>query len=215
MKERKRCFGLRKILGVFASLAVLALGLFAFSKPALASEGTAELRSLTDKNYSCFATSILTESGAYKILITCRDLIYPPEVDKFAYVAWGTPLEGEKPIRLGELEKGKASFQANKAFSEIFVTVETNGNINKPSGQTVMRGVVNPIAFSGGGGEAITTPTISTTATVTPTTNQDASSLGEKLKPTLGRVFLVIFIVFLVIIVLAVVFSRARKPYSP
>jgi hypothetical protein len=212
-KSRVR-LGLRKILGFIASLIILTFGLFAFSKAAYASEGTAELRSLTDKSYRCFASSILTEAETYKVLITCRDLIYPPEVDKFAYVAWGTPLQGENPIRLGELGKGKASFQTKKAFSEIFVTVETSSTIKKPSGPTVMRGAVNPIAFSGSGETISETPAASPTVTATPITDQNVTNLGQKLKPSLGRVLLIVFIVFLVIIVIAFVFSRARRPYS-
>ena len=207
-------FGLVKSSKFLLLLTLFVFGLLAFAKTSYASEGTVEIRSVTDLNYRCFATSILTESETYKILFTCRDLIYPPAIDKFAYIAWGSTLEGNGPVRFGELGKGKASFETKKAFWEIFITVERNNNIQKPEGETVMRGNVNPIAFLGSREENSIVPTISPTETKNSTANQSASGVGQKVIPTLGRAALIIFIVIIVIIVIAIAFSRTRKPYS-
>lgn len=201
-----------KLVKFLLSLTFLIFGVFAFSKTLNASEGTAELRSVTDRNYRCFVTSILNESQTYKMLFTCRDLIYPPEPDKFAYMAWGTPIEGNNPVRFGELGKGKASFETRSAFSDIYVTIEKDGGVRKPEGQTVMRGSVEPIEFLGNGTSF--TPTKAPQVTKTPTATQNEPSVGQKLLTTFSRVVLVIFIVIIVIVGVVIFLSRIRRPYS-
>lgn len=120
-----------------------------------ASEGITELASTNERDYRCFATSFLMENSQYKVLIGCRNLIYPPQEDLFNYVVWATSTEDGSPQRLGELGVGKAEFNTKAKFSSLFVTTESNARARSPEGATVMRGAVQQITFL----EDDTTPT--------------------------------------------------------
>lgn len=126
---------------------VFLIGAFGAAKPSLASEGTVELRSTTDQDYRCFVASLLMENSRYKVLVSCRDLIYPPQPDLFTYIMWVTPLGGTRATKLGELGVGKADFETKDAFSNLYVTTEENRNARTPSGQVVMSGNVQRISF--------------------------------------------------------------------
>lgn len=189
------------------SILPLICGLFLFSKSSLASEGTVELRSVTDKPYSCFATSVLMEYETYKVIVTCRNLLYPPQVNLFAYMMWGTPLEGNNPVRFGELGKGKASFDVREGFTNLFVTTEKNSNALKPEGEVVMRGTVESITFLDG--QTISTPTETPAAKEMQT--EEVQTVGQKLLLTLRRAALVILVVLVVVIGSVIILSRSRR----
>lgn len=123
---------------------------FAFvltAKPASASEGTIELRSTTNNTFRCYAASIQMLDLNYKVLITCRDLLYPAGEDIFIYMLWANPADEGNPIKLGELGLGRAEFKIKKSFSSLFVTTEKSKKTKKPEGLTVMKGSVKKIGF--------------------------------------------------------------------
>src|SRR4030067_2211897 len=78
-----------------------------FAKPIKATEGTIKIYSTTNYSYRCFAASIQMMNLQYKILLTCRDLLYPAGEDIFTYMAWATPVTGDKAIKLGQLGVGR------------------------------------------------------------------------------------------------------------
>jgi hypothetical protein len=138
-----------KRLKIFAIILLLAAAVLVASKPAQASEGTANLTSPTAENASCFISSVLLENRNYKLIVSCRDLIYPPSQDLFSYILWTTPAEGGNAIKLGELGVGKAEFNTNRAFSELFVTSEPDNRVRSPSDRVIMRGSIEPLNFEG------------------------------------------------------------------
>ncbi len=130
---------------IFAFVIILAFVLTA--KPAFASEGTIELRPTSNNTFRCYAASIQMLSLNYKVLITCRDLLYPAGEDIFIYMLWASPVDGGNPIKFGQLGLGRAEFRTGKSFSNLFVTTEKNNKTRKPEGLTVMKGSVNKISF--------------------------------------------------------------------
>lgn len=114
--------------------------------PAWANEGVAELRSTTGEAARCFVLSILLQSDRYRLVVSCRDLVYPPAKELLNYVLWLNP-EGGGPARLGDISFGKAEFTFNRAFLSLFVTKEANARPRGPSENVVMRGEVRPISF--------------------------------------------------------------------
>ncbi|MBN1168632.1 hypothetical protein JXA63_01960 [Candidatus Woesebacteria bacterium] len=204
-----------KILLVF-------LFIFVFSATKInASEGTIELESITSEDYRCYAVSIQMMDWKYNILVTCRNLIYPAGDNIFRYVAWADPLEGNKPIKLGELGLGRASFNTKTPFSSIFVTTEVNQRAQEPEGPTVMMGNVERINFLdeprpgeiidvGGEEEQEKTPT---QAVKTPTPNQQPSrSLdSNRLVTGLRRAGIVIGISLIVIVGIIFVLTQMRR----
>ena len=118
-----------------------------FPKQVGASDGTVELISTTNKDYRCFAASLLMQNNSYTIVTSCRDLLYPGDEKVINYVVWVNPKEGGAPIRLGVLGYGKAQYNTKTPFSSMFVSVEENPNVKEPSGTIVMRGNVKPIGI--------------------------------------------------------------------
>lgn len=132
----------------FLITALFILTLFLVAAPAThASEGTAELRSTTSGPSRCFVNSTLTIDFNYSILVNCRDLIYPPAPDMFAYLLWAISTKDGKVEKIGELGVGKAEFKTDKTFSHLFVTKEPNGQTRSPSEFIVMQGDIGPIGF--------------------------------------------------------------------
>lgn len=131
---------------LFASL-LTCTAIFLAVKSAWALEGTAELTSTTGASSRCFVSSVLMKNSNYQVLVSCRDLIYPPEANLFAYILWANPAKEGNPIKLGELGVGKAEFTTNKAFASLFVTSEVDGRTRSPSENIIMRGSVEAISF--------------------------------------------------------------------
>src|SRR3989344_9373209 len=167
------------------------VGLFLLAKTSYASEGLVEIRSETDKDYRCFAASLLQANASYRVIISCRDLIYPPQPDLFTYIIWATPLDGGNPVKFGELGIGKASFETKVAFSNLFVTTERNRGVKRPEGQVVMRGSVESISFLDN--PTTPTPTLSVPEGEKEPT-QEKLTTGQKLSLALRRAGLVIFL---------------------
>lgn len=198
-------------------LIILLTLLFSFTKKANASEGIFELKSITDQPTRCFATSFLFENRKYKIILGCRDLIYPPEADLFTYVLWASPIEGGKDLRLGTLGFGKGLYETTRAFNKLFVTIEQKKQITKPSNNIVMRGNLEKIDF------LENSPTPTPTPKVTELEKEIDKESKEKIpeqKPLTTRQKLVIglkragIVAFLALIVLTgliFVVTRARK----
>lgn len=126
---------------------ILIVAVLIVPKTTYASEGTIELRSTTGESYRCYAASIQMIDLNYTIPITCRDLLYPAGEDIFTYLVWATPINGGKPIKLGALGLGRATFKTKAKFSSLFVTTEKNSKTKTPSGTIVMRGDVKKITF--------------------------------------------------------------------
>lgn len=122
------------------------IGVLSLSKSVSASEGYVEMRSTTNGDFRCYASSIQMMSLNYKILVTCRNLLYPSGDDIFNYTLWATPKKNGKPIKFGALGFGRAEFTSPQSFTELYVTTE-KGQVKEPAGPIVMRGTVKDIAF--------------------------------------------------------------------
>lgn len=133
-----------KILGI--SIFILAL-FFVAAASTRASEGTAELRSTVGQPSRCFVSSTLMKDFSYSLLVSCRDLIYPPAPDMFAYLLWAISPKDGKFEKIGELGVGKAEFKTDKAFSGLFVTKERSSRVGSPSEPIIMQGDMRPIGF--------------------------------------------------------------------
>lgn len=120
---------------------------FLLASAAWAKEGAVELKSTTGAASRCFAASILLQSSRYRIVVSCRDLIYPPAQELLYYVLWANTEAGGNPTRLGDISFGKAEFTFNRPFTSLFVTKEANARPRGPSENVVMRGEVRPISF--------------------------------------------------------------------
>ena len=90
---------------------------------------------------------MLMSNNKYRMLVGCRDLIYPGGAQIYYYVLWVNPADGGKAVKLGDLGLGKKQFDANKPFSSMFVTTEKTTKVKSPSGPTVMQGRVESITF--------------------------------------------------------------------
>ncbi len=135
-----------KQLKILTSAFFIALSLVLVSQKAQASEGTVELVSTTGTDTRCFASSVLMQNFQYKIIASCKNLVFPAKENKFAYVLWATPTEGGNSIKLGSLNLGKAEFGAKKPFSQLFVTTEANDKARVPSTDSIVaQGTVKTI----------------------------------------------------------------------
>ncbi len=131
-----------KSLKILTSAFFIGLSLLLTAGKVQASEGTVELTGTTDAR--CFASSILTKNFQYKVIISCQNLIYPAGEGKFAYILWSVPNSGGS-LKLGALSVGKAEFTTKSAYSQLFVTAESNTKVRNPSNDVIMRGSVQPI----------------------------------------------------------------------
>ena len=137
----------RFVFSVAFGLILIFLSAFVFTRHSYASEGTAELRSTNENSYRCFVASIQMVNLNYRILVSCRDLLYPAGDDIFTYMLWGTPSAGGRAVKLGELGLGRAEFETKVPFSNLFVTTEKSKKDREPVGPVVMRGDLRRIAF--------------------------------------------------------------------
>lgn len=203
----------RIVIGAVTALAVLVVG----TKPVEASEGTVELRNVNAGESRCFAASVLMSNFEYKILLSCRDLIYPADSNSFAYVLWGRKAgDPNKVFKLGTVGFGKGEFKTKDTFSELFVTQEQTDGVRNPSDIVVMRGGVDRIGLL----ERAPEPTPEPTAMVDADNNflspsgEDAAQAEEagggfSILKLIGGI-LVGIIVFIVIV--AIVSASRRRP---
>lgn len=141
-----------------------------------ASEGTVELKNTNGESARCFASSILMEDLEYKILISCRDIIYPGGTDVFYYVLWSNPVDSNTPERLGELGRGKGEYKTDNAFTSLYVSKERDDRAKRPSGEIVMVGNVEAI-------ELLTTTDKETTQITQEQAQEATASEQTKLNP--------------------------------
>lgn len=177
------------------------LTFFAIPSLAFASEGKTELSSTTDEPYRCVTYSHLGQDRKYKVLVTCRDLIYPSTAEVFAYVMWGNPTDAGKIIKMGQLEYGKKLFTVGRSFTSIFVTKEPNPKVETPQGPVVMQGAVLADPFLDDPSSITPTPELVEVieeATPTPTEAEEEPSTKNAVSTGLKRASIILFI-FLII----------------
>lgn len=132
---------------------VFALGLLAGSaRGAFASEGLFEMRNRIGTDARCFAASVLMQDQQYRVVISCRDILYPGGTEVFSYVVWATPTDGKNAFRLGTLGLGKVEFKTKTAFTNLFVTKEPDDRPKSPTGQLIMDGSRQIISMLDGAG---------------------------------------------------------------
>ena len=204
---------------IFIGLFLLAFA-FLFKSGALANEGVINLRG--NSGGSCYAASIYMD-GAYRILMTCRELKIALTPERTKYVAWVVG-EDDKQKRLGEIVNGKMSVMTDVKIKQIFITSEDDSYGNKPTGEVLLSGSVEPIDF--GKGIIIVTPTptptqISATATPKLTTTPKAtvtkaSTTGQtsSLGSALSTVFKIALFGFGLLLVIVGIFSFLQRRRS-
>jgi hypothetical protein len=204
---------MRKLLILSASTLLSFVFLFVVAGKVMASEGTFEMESTTRDNFRCFAASLLLENRKYKIIITCRNLIYPPNEELFTYMLWANSAADDKNIKLGSLGIGKATFDTTKPFNRLFVTIEKDKRVRSPSGEIVMSGNLKKLEFL----ENIQSPTPTTEAEGDEVEEEVASdepeqplSTRDKLLTGLRRAGLIAFFALVALIGLIFVVSRSR-----
>lgn len=186
-------------------LATLILVAFVFlPRTAMASEGIVRLTG-TNSATRCFVMSTKLDVGTYRLLVDCRNLIYPPSGELFSYIMWATPKEGDRPVRLGALDFGKALLRATSPFTSLFVTAESDESPRTPSDRIVMRGDVEGNTFLDG--ENAQPPELTETPppAASPTPKPVSSVLG-----LIGRATLISLILFALIVGI-VIFLIRRK----
>ncbi len=126
---------------------------------------------------------------------------------------WASPTGSSKPVKLGSLGVGKASFEIRDPFSNLFVTIEQNKNARSPSSQIVMRGSVEGITFL----DKPTTPTPTPEETTDEAVDTEEAaepqqlSTREKLLQAVKRAGLIIFLGLVTIAGLVFVLTRPKK----
>jgi len=160
----------KKIISDLVSL--LVLGGMILTRPVMANEGVVMMKN-PGVSGACFAASVFVD-GTYRVLVTCRDLKMALSPEQNRYVVWLTEEKG-KVRRLGEIVNGKMSASSNTKFTELFVTVETDGYGSKPSDSVLLSGPIQTINFEstefkpGATLTAAPTPTPKNNAKITPT----------------------------------------------
>lgn len=151
----------KKVLAAAAVMVFLGI-----VSPAKASEGVVELDNVVGESSRCFAASVLMPDYNYKIIMSCRDLIYPVGDNVFKYLVYIVPVEGKKDVQLGELGVGKAQFGTRNQFFSMYVVRERGEMGSQKEQQTVvMRGNVSRIKFLDTGEEGVIGPTIAPSPT--------------------------------------------------
>lgn len=203
----------------FLGLFLLAYA-FLFKGNVFANEGILNLRG---SGASCYAASIYVD-GAYRILMTCRELKIALTPERTRYVAWVVG-EDDKEKRLGEIVNGKMSTMTDIKIKQIYVTSEDDSYGNKPTGEVLLSAGVEPIDF--GKGVILTTPTPTPTqvsATITATKTPKATATpkptgvdGEKssgLGSALSTVFKIALFGFGLLLIIVGVFSFLQRRRS-
>ncbi len=154
----------------FSVIAAALFGGVVLAQPAKANEGILLMRGTGGTSGSCFAASVFVD-GSYRVLATCRDLktALSPELNR--YVVWLTEENG-KTKRLGEIVNGKLATTTNVKFTDLYITAESDGYINKPSENILLTGIVQTINFETGEVKPGADVTIAPTPTPSKVTNK-------------------------------------------
>lgn len=209
---------------IFIKTLLVALLVIAGRGTALASEGTARLSGQGESQ--CFLASVLVNQADYRLVMTCRNLLVPPETETLFYHAWakraGVAQEGGEGglrgltrsafISLGDISSGKLSGKTRDSFDEVLVTAEAVSRPREPDlDQIVISGLMQPVEFGEKGVVFRLTPTEEVTGvTVAPTPYPTPAkkAAGRSVAGTAFRVFLG---VLMVIVVFAVVISLLQR----
>ena len=207
-------------------LGLVFVGLLAFPKFAVASEGTALLTSV-DNDSRCFLASVLVDEGDYQVVMTCRNLTTPPDANRLFYLVWARrkgAAEGQQAktgglklgkgiyFSLGDISGGKLNARAREAFEEVLVTAEADSDVSQPSlSALVVSGPMAEIDFGDSGQSNLKFLPTSTIVKVTlaPTSGKIVPSVAQKsVVGTAARVF---FTILAIIVVGAVVISIIQR----
>jgi hypothetical protein len=134
---------MKYLLGVFFSSFLL----FSAVNISSASEGTFELRSTDSNKYKCFAASLQMQNLNYKIIISCRNIVFPIDETIYSYILWANPKDGGDIFKIGTIGLGRGEYALKPAFTSLFVTAEQNPSVKIPTGKVVMKGSIKPITF--------------------------------------------------------------------
>ncbi len=182
----------------------------------VASEGTIELRSTGNEPYRCYAASIRMLEPEYRILFTCKFILYPAEEDVFNYIMWANPIEGTRPVKLGLIGQGRGEFKTRVPFTNLFVTTEVSRDAKTPTGRVVMTGGVNKIMFLEEVQEYEPTPTLSAQEKETSPTptgiagSQTGATTRDKILTAFKRAGVAAVVAIIALVGLIFVITRSR-----
>ena len=205
---------MKKIL--LGGVAALGLVLMVFPKAVRASEGITDLRG-SGTSGACFASSIFID-GNYKVMVTCRDLKTALSPERNRYVLWIEDEAGGQR-RMGEIVAGKFFGQVDQKFVKLFVTVERDSYVNKPSEDVLLTGNVRDIDFGPGmaPATAVVTPTPTPVRGSAPRVveqNEDITPAKSGLTSALGTIFKIVLLGFgalLIVVGVSSFMSRRRS----
>ncbi len=195
---------------LFISIAILIIVSFFTITHVEATEGLAELKNVNGSDAKCFAMStLINRATSYRILLQCRNLLYPIEKDGEFYILWAfTEGENPSPKRMGDIGLGKVTFTTRNAFSRLFITKEQTQSPRQPSENTVMEGVINPISFlriEPTPKTTVKTPAKKPTPNLTQKPSATPTPAQQSLAGTIFSVIRTIFTVIIVIVIFAIV----------
>lgn len=181
------------------SIILLPILLSIFTSDSFASEGEIYLTNTEGSDAECRAFSVLMTSMEYQILMTCRNLTYPGDVNLFNYVAWAEPSDGGSPERLGTLGVGKVEFETDQPFSRLFVTRESGNRPRTPSASQIMSGRVESLDFSTVNQPQPEDPQAQDTPQPTPSAQPSRNIFSRIFEP--GRIIIFVGVVLLIVLV--------------
>lgn len=186
---------------------------FSALNKSFASEGTFELRSTDSNNYKCFAASLQMQNLNYKIIISCRNILFPIDTTIYSYILWANPKDGGNTFKIGTIGLGRGEYAIKPAFTSLFITAEQNPAVKEPVGKVVMKGSIKPITFL----EKEVTPTeeeakteTGGTNTPTPTSTTQKTPIRDRLLTGIKRAGLASGLALIAILGLVFVLTRPR-----
>lgn len=210
----------KEIIAILKSTLLFFVLILLNTSTAFASEGYIEMLSTLGEDTRCRVDSHLMQDNNYKILISCRELIYPATSEVTTYVVWATPTGGGKTFKLGSLDYGRKEYSTKTSFSNIFVTSEKKVG-STPTGPVILRGNVEAYTFL----QRPVTPTptekvsqaqdqqigdnTSTSSAVQDTTNQNLST-KEKLLAAFKKAGLAAVLALVALVGLIFVVTKSR-----
>lgn len=180
----------------------LIASLFVFAGIASAREG---LVTMSNSDVSCEAISLWKE-GRYRVTGRCEGLVYPYATQYSYYTLWAkTDVRGEM-TRVGQVEKGYFDGSAASAFSNLYITAETESLPRRPSDKAIVSGTITAFAFDNS--RDTTVPVASTAPTAnngTMTVQQGATSTaGSTVGTVMGRIVRSLLIIIAVVVVIVI-----------
>lgn len=185
-------------------LTLLVVGIIALLAPGtvLAHEG---LVTMSNKNVSCEAISLWRE-GRYRVTGRCEGLVYPYATQYNYYSLWAKSEARGEIVRVGQVDKGYFDGSTSSAFTNLYLTAETESLPRRPSDKAVVSGSV--AAFSFDKSQDTTVPQ----ATAAPTTKSEtmtvqqgqAASSGSTVGVVIGRIVRSLLIIVAVVVVLVI-----------